>query len=49
MYKLHADPGALEGAWPASRDYSAGELVFWHVSNHGDNHWFFMHLRASSP
>ena len=42
-----ADPSLLAGTWETSRDFEAGEPVFWHVSNHGDNHWYFMHLRWS--
>ena len=41
-----ADPGVLDGTFTADKAHSAGDPVFWHVSNHGENHWFFVHLKT---
>ena len=34
----------VDVTWPAARTYLAGEPVFFHLSNHGENTWSFVSL-----
>ncbi len=37
----------IQETWIAARDYEAGEPVYWHLSNHGDNVWSLTDLTAT--
>lgn len=39
--------GLIYEQWPATRAYRAGEQVFFHVQNHGDNSWNLIEFSAT--
>lgn len=45
--EVPAASSLITDAWAASRAYSRGEDVYFHLSNHGDNTWSLVELVAT--
>ena len=45
--EVPSDSGLIYEQWPASRDYKAGDDVYFHLSNHGENTWSLIEFSAS--
>ena len=42
--EVPAEFQVVEASWGAARTYAAGEPVYFHISNHGENTWSFVSL-----
>ena len=45
--EVPSESGLIYEQWPASRDYKAGDDVYFHLSNHGENTWSLIEFSAS--
>ena len=45
--EVPAESSLIEDTWPSSRDYVAGDDVYFHLSNHGENSWSLLELSAT--
>jgi len=48
-YDPQGDTGTIDETWKAARDYSKGENIYFHLSNHGSNNWSLTDLSKSLP
>ena len=45
--EVPSESGLIYEQWPASRDFKAGEDVYFHLSNHGENTWSLIEFSAT--
>ncbi len=45
--EVPADSSLITDTWRASRDYAAGDDLYFHLANHGDNSWSLLELVAT--